>query len=120
MGRNLEARIERLEAAQGVETIGIESGRFFAKVLGYTGDELEAKAKEMADTPRRSHEEWVDLMSQQAKASCDLISEGAYGFGASVPARASNLNCAVNASGLFRSMSALVAKQSRSILRGRV
>ena len=69
MGRGLEARVERLEAAQG-KTYGLETGRELARICCYRGEEAEAKARVFAGLPFRTHEEWLDIMKDPDLTHC--------------------------------------------------
>jgi hypothetical protein len=67
MSRNLEARIEKLEANAGSQLYGAWLGRQLAELGGHVGDKLEAMAKFLAGQPRRTHEEAVEAMAQEGQ-----------------------------------------------------
>ena len=63
MAKNLEARIALLEAQQGSATNGSQRGRQLARLAGYEGAELDAKASEFSAFPFHTHEEWIDILA---------------------------------------------------------
>lgn len=72
MAKNLEARLEKLEAEEGDRFYGLAGGRQLAKLGGYEGEELERMAKFFAGQPYRTHEEWVDLLRLHAGGQSPL------------------------------------------------
>lgn len=65
MSKNLEARIAKLEETEGTRLTGFELGLQVAAMIGYEGAELDAKARYFAGLPNRTHEQWLELLTNR-------------------------------------------------------